>query len=274
MGKGKFAKHKILLSIFVGFDMTKVVQFCGIPVVCLSRLQFVDLFLSDIRQRKNNPEYPSKAVFSLNGESLAGYYKEPVIRKSLELADWIHADGMSIVKGSRWVCSENLPERISTTDWFHDVANSTIDGQPIRHFFLGSKPDVLQKVIETVKTDYPELEIVGYQHGYFKDSEWPEIQKVIQASQPHIIWIGLGRPKQEQTALQLRESNIGVWVKTCGGLFDHIAKVHPRAPILWQKLGFEWLFRLLQEPRRLFKRYLYTNVVSISVMLKYAIRPK
>jgi N-acetylglucosaminyldiphosphoundecaprenol N-acetyl-beta-D-mannosaminyltransferase len=132
-----------------------------------------------------------------------------------------------------------------------------------RVFFLGATPAVLELALGRIRTGYPGVQIGGFHHGYFAPSEEPSLVSRIKASRSDILFIGFGTPKKE---LWVRRylSAMGVpVVHGVGGSLDVLAGVIPRAPLWMQRSGLEWLFRVLQEPQRMWARYLVTNTVFL-----------
>lgn len=246
------------------------VNICGIDVVHATRKQFTEFAVEDILTNKTGVP---KICFSLNGESLSDFHSNKSFRELFLRADYVHADGMSIVNMSRALKVTTLPERIATTDWFHDLAKASVD-KGIRHFFLGAKPEALQKAMENVKNIYPGLQIAGYHHGYFRKNEEKEIIGKINSSNADIIWVALGRPKQEVLSIAWKGRLKVKWIKTCGGLFDFLSQEKTRAPEIMQKLNLEWLYRMSLEPMRLGPRYLKTNLRALFIALRYRFRGK
>jgi N-acetylglucosaminyldiphosphoundecaprenol N-acetyl-beta-D-mannosaminyltransferase len=240
----------------------ETIRFCDIELVCATRDEFAKFAISQSRK------FRSLISYSLNGESLAKYHYDKNFAPMLLQADYIHADGMSIVSASRKICPKGLPERIATTDWFHDVASLTEEtGEG--HYFLGATEETLIKTLFNVRKMYPKLNIVGSHNGYFSEDGLEAILEDIKLKRPHIIWVGLGRPKQELVSSRIKEAcEVGL-IKTCGGLFDFLSGNNKRSPIILQKIGLEWLYRLSLEPRRLFKRYLVTNTQCLLIFFKY-----
>lgn len=241
----------------------KTSKFCDINIVNQTREEFAAYSVAKAKERKKS------VSFSLNGESLANYFHVDGFRQMFSHANYVHADGMFIVLASRLLDKKNsLPERIATTDWFHDVARLS-EGEGVSHYFLGGDVDTLKKTVRNLRKLYPKLAIAGYHHGYFHESEFCNIIADINKTRPHIVWVGLGRPKQEKIALMIRDScDVGL-IKTCGGLFDFLAGNNQRAPDFMQKAGLEWMYRLYLQPNRLFKRYIITNYQSIRIVLSY-----
>ena len=205
---------------------------------------------------------PPRLVFSSNGQGIAIYGQDPAYDAAMDAADIIHADGMSVVMASRVLTRRPIAERSATTDLFHDLAKEA-EGRGLTFYVLGGKEEENLAAVNAMLDQYPGLRIVGRQNGYFADSENDAVCAKIVAARPDILWVGLGKPKQEIWSHQNREVLAGVGcIKTCGGLYAFLSGASPRAPAWMQVAGLEWLYRLIQEPRRLFWRYLVTNAKS------------
>jgi exopolysaccharide biosynthesis WecB/TagA/CpsF family protein len=185
-------------------------------------------------------------------------YTDPAVKETLMLFDVIVADGMPLVLASA-LTRTPIPERIATTDWFYRaLLESELNQQRI--FFLGAKPLILEEAVSRVRRLYPSLNIVGYRNGYFPSGSLYELAREIVKLDADIVWVGMGNPLQLDIALELAKFvKPNAVIYTCGGLFDHVSGAFPRAPRWMRMVGLEWLFRLLQEPRRLFPRYFRTN---------------
>ncbi len=169
---------------------------------------------------------------------------------------------MPLIFASKLLCRDSLPERIATTDFIGDAADAAAKNG-IKFFFLGGRPGVAEKAAERLRAQYPNLQIVGCRDGYFEHSDIPAICREIVREGTDVLWVGLGSPLQEIFAADHRHLLTGVaWIRTCGGLFDHCIGRTRRAPEWIQGVGMEWLFRLVQEPRRLGKRYLKSNPLA------------
>ncbi|PJN96353.1 glycosyltransferase [Amaricoccus sp. HAR-UPW-R2A-40] len=203
-----------------------------------------------------------KVLIASNGSVIARYHSDAQFRRNVDQADLVDADGMPLVLASRFFCGAPLVERIATTDFIEDAAAAAAKAG-LRFYFLGGKPGVAQKAARKLTERYPGLQIVGTRHGYFSASEEGAIIADILAKKADVLWLGLGSPHQEAFAIRLRDELPGVgWIRTCGGLFDHVSGAVPRATKRMQSMGLEWLHRLLVEPRRLAWRYITTNPVA------------
>ena len=139
------------------------------------------------------------------------------------------------------------------------------DKYAYRHFFYGSTPETLQRLLNNIEKKYPTINIVGQYSPPFRelsDEEDIHITKLINDSHPDFVWIGLGAPKQEFWMYQ-HQGKIEGFMVGVGAAFDFFANNKKRAPQWMQKHNLEWFYRLIQEPKRLFKRYFYTNIKFI-----------
>jgi N-acetylglucosaminyldiphosphoundecaprenol N-acetyl-beta-D-mannosaminyltransferase len=161
-----------------------------------------------------------------------------------------------------------LPERVCTTDLFHDVAVVAVQ-RGARIFLLGAVNSVVEGAARRVRGLYPDLDIVGHRSGYLRrQGDEERIIEDINAARPDILWLGLGAPTEQLFAMRHRDSLHGVGlIKTSGGLFDFLSGKNARAPIWMQAAGLEWAYRMYLEPRRLAGRYLATNPHALFLLL-------
>lgn len=227
----------------------------------LARRMAVDC-LSARRAKQAKAARAPQLVFSSNGQGIA-LAGNPAFARTMSEADLIHADGMSVVFASqlagRLAGRLRLPERIATTDFFHHAVTAAIrDG--LSFYMLGGSETQNLAAFAAIQAAYPELRLAGRHNGYFGRDEDAAVCREIVASDADVLWVGLGRPLQEEWAVINRERLVGVgWLKTCGGLYAFLSNEVRRAPMLAQNLGLEWMWRTLQEPRRLGWRYLATS---------------
>lgn len=138
--------------------------------------------------------------------------------------------------------------------------------------FMGSSQKVLDLIVKRAAEVYPHLKIVTYSPPYkpdFSEEDNKAIVEAINAADPDLLWIGMTAPKQEKwTYSHWNELNIHCHVGTIGAVFDFFAGTVERAPIWWQRHGLEWLYRLLKEPKRMWRRYIIGNTLFLWNMLK------
>jgi exopolysaccharide biosynthesis WecB/TagA/CpsF family protein len=230
----------------------------GLPVAVLDRRSTARLTIAAAIARRGT-DLPPLFFTTINGQVVSLCASRVEIRQLFERADLISADGMSVVFASRLGSGEALPERVATTDAFHDAAMLAVD-RGARFYFLGAKEDVTSAAVKRASELYPELQIVGHRSGYFRREEESEVVKDIDAVSPDVLWVGLGVPLQQQFVMRNlpRLTRVGV-IKSCGGLFDFLAGKAPRAPNWMQLAGLEWAYRAWRDPKRLAWRYLTTN---------------
>jgi len=207
-----------------------------------------------------------------NVAKLVNCRKSTELRESLIEADVVVADGLPIVWFSR-LMGNPLPERIAGIDIMYQLLKLA-SNHNYRVFFLGAKQQVVQKVVEITQRKYPGVHVVGYRNGYFKESEDKDVAEQIKKSLADILFVAISSPKKE---IFLRKWRDFMDVPVChgvGGSFDVLAGVTKRAPKWMQKYGLEWLYRLIQEPRRMWKRYLVTNSIFIKLSCEAILRDR
>ena len=193
----------------------------------------------------------------LNAAKVVELRRNAALRESLMECDLLLADGQSIVWASK-LLGRPLPERVAGIDIFSRLLLlAHKEGRSVA--FLGAKPDVLTEMLNVVARRFPGLKIAYSHHGYYEAAEVGQIAAGIRESGADMLFLGMTSPKKE-IFLGSYGASLGVPVMHgVGGSFDIMAGLTKRAPIAWQKCGMEWAYRLLQEPRRLWWRYLKTN---------------
>lgn len=248
------------------------VSLAKLPIVRVGMEESADDFIHRAQKLKSPEENPFYST-SANGQVVALCHQNPRFEKALLEADQIHADGMSLVIFSRWFCRSPLTERVATTDLVHAVAKRA-EKTGSRFYFLGGSEAVNEEAVATMRNQYPDLVFAGRRNGYFSPADEEAIVRDIVDSKADILWVGFGIPLEQQFVSRNIDKLRGVSViKTCGGLFDFLAGKNTRAPQWMQDMGFEWLYRMMLEPRRLGKRYLVTNPLAIYAILKHLNAP-
>lgn len=244
----------------------------GFETVSVTRARLADIMVADcVAARKAGACWIPKTVFSSNGQGVALAGRNAAFARVMDAADAIHADGMSIVKASRRTRMP-LPERIATTDFFHDAVRAAC-AHGLRFFMLGASESQNAAAVAKIEKSYPELQIAGRHHGYFSDAESGAVCDIIRASRADVLWVALGKPRQEFWSIANRERLAGVgWIKTCGGLYAFLTGDAPRAPLWMQNAGLEWLYRTMDDPKRLAWRYLTTNPYALYRLMRHTER--
>jgi N-acetylglucosaminyldiphosphoundecaprenol N-acetyl-beta-D-mannosaminyltransferase len=201
---------------------------------------------------------------SLNAAKVVRLQRDSILREAIAGCDLITADGVPIVWAGR-LLGLSVPERVNGTDLMETLlAHAEERGYSV--FFLGARPDVLDDACAEVARRHPRLAIAGTRHGYFAPSEEKDVVAEVVAAAPDILFVALETPQKELFPATHREA-LGVpFTMGVGGSLDVLAGRRRRAPVWAQRAGLEWLFRLGQEPRRLFRRYLIGNSLFVALV--------
>jgi N-acetylglucosaminyldiphosphoundecaprenol N-acetyl-beta-D-mannosaminyltransferase len=196
--------------------------------------------------------------------------EDPRLQAFVDHATLRVADGQPIVWASR-AQGNALPERVTGVDLVELVCERAAN-EGVGIYLLGATRDVIGEVARRLKQRYPQLTISGTDDGYFNAEQAPQRANAIAQSGAKILIVGMGVPRQEHF-IEEQWDRLGVaYALPVGGSFDVIAGLRSRAPELVQKVGMEWAYRLAQEPRRLFKRYLTTNSQFLGLMARDMLR--
>ena len=199
----------------------------------------------------------------VNVAKLVNMRNDVRLAESVRSCDLINIDGMGVVWAAR-LLGYRVPERVAGVDLFEQLIRLSAErGFPV--FFLGGTEDVVERTTAVLTTRHPTLNVAGFHHGYFWNDE-QEIVEKIQTSGARLLFVAITSPKKE-IFIDRWKDRLGVdFVMGVGGTFDVVAGAVRRAPEWMQRAGMEWLFRVIQEPRRMWRRYLVTNS-KFAVML-------
>lgn len=201
----------------------------------------------------------------VNVAKLVNMRKDPELDASVRECDIINIDGMGVVLGARML-GHDVPERVAGVDLFHELLSmSARQGYSV--FLLGAKDEVVSETARRVQAQYPDLKLAGHHHGYFWDDEKALVER-IRASGAQLLFVAITSPKKENFINKWRDQLGVTFVMGVGGTFDVVAGKVQRAPVWMQKAGLEWFYRVLQEPGRMWKRYLVTNSVFAWLLLR------
>jgi exopolysaccharide biosynthesis WecB/TagA/CpsF family protein len=232
----------------------------GIDVHAATMAQVLDLCRSAVLTRT------PLSIGVVNAAKLVSMESEPALRAAVLSSDLLLADGMSVVWASR-ILGRPLPERVAGIDLFEALL-ALAEREGFSVYLLGAEPGILESTIQVSLSRHPHLRIAGSHHGYFKPEDEPALAESIAAVQPDLLFIGITSPKKE---MFLARWGPRIGASVChgvGGSFDVVAGKVRRAPAAWQRMGIEWLYRLLQEPRRLWRRYVVTNTLFLWWVLR------
>jgi N-acetylglucosaminyldiphosphoundecaprenol N-acetyl-beta-D-mannosaminyltransferase len=242
-------------------DSTAEVECVGIRLAPLTMTQAVDRCIAWTKDASG-----ARIVFPVNAAIAVAMQKDPELRAAADAADLRLADGASLLWAAR-LEGDPVPERVAGIDLMEGIVERAAQ-EGLSVYFLGARPVVVERMVEIYRARYPKLRVAGFRDGYFGRHEEKDIVQAIRSSGAEILFIGMPSPFKEVWAERERR-HFGVQlILAVGGSFDVIANFIPRAPMWMQRSGLEWSWRLLREPRRLWRRYLTTNAVFIVMVVR------
>ncbi len=246
----------------------------------MSKLKLGELDILESQAKLAELPQGKLLINTINAHSFNTAQKDSLFAEALMKGDVLIPDGASIVKACGWINAKSQPkERIAGWDLF-EFEMRTLSDSPLKGennywkeknverekpivMFMGSSQKVLDLIVKKAAEVYPNLEIVTYSPPYkpeFSDEDSAAIIKAINDADPDLLWIGMTAPKQEKwTYSHWSELNIHCHVGTVGAVFDFFAGTYQRAPQWWQDHSLEWLYRLIKEPKRMWRRYVLGN---------------
>ena len=204
-------------------------------------------------------------LMGVNADKINALNKDNYLKEIVNSCGVINADGISVVAASKFL-KKPLPERVAGIDLMDSLLKKK-KKKGYSVYLLGAKPDVVSKAVDVIRKKYQHIKIIGFRDGYFADNEWHDISDEMNKYQPDIVFVGITSPKKEYLIEYLQGNGNSAVFMGVGGSFDVISGKIQRAPIWMQKFGLEWLYRVIQEPRRLFKRYFIGNSIFIKSVL-------
>ena len=192
--------------------------------------------------------------------------EDPELKRIVNECPLINADGISILWAAK-VLGLPIKERVTGIDLFLNLVKVASE-KGYKIYLFGAKEEVVRKVKKVFEEEYPTLQIVGYRNGYFTEEDEPEIVKNMAESGADMMFVAFSSPKKEYWINKYIDQLNIPFVMGVGGSFDVVAGVTERAPKWVQIRGFEWLYRLVQEPRRMWRRYVIGNAQFIGYTVK------
>jgi N-acetylglucosaminyldiphosphoundecaprenol N-acetyl-beta-D-mannosaminyltransferase len=239
---------------------TKINRIFDIPVNSFSMKETIEY----IQQRIKANDFTQHVV--INAGKIVDMQKNPLLKQSVLEADMINADGMSVVWASH-LLGEPLPERVAGIDLMLNLLKLAHQND-YKCYFLGATEEVVKKVVEIFSDIYSPSIIAGFRNGYFSPNEEELIAKNISSSGTKILFVAMSSPKKEIFVNKYKNILKVPFIMGVGGSFDVIAGITKRAPLWMQRSGFEWFFRLIQEPKRMWRRYLIGNIKFIQLVIR------
>lgn len=235
-------------------------EFLGLPIDLLTCSETVASAVNAMRSNKLTQHV------AVNVAKLVKARSNDELRRDIADSHIVGIDGMGIVWGAR-LLGVPVPERVAGIDLMEQLLEACA-AEGFRPYFLGARKDVLERAIAIARRRWPGLDFAGYRDGYFKPEEEPGVVAEILATGPDCLFIGMPTPRKERFLRRYREV-LGVpFIMGVGGSFDVLAAHVNRAPPPMQRAGLEWLYRIYQEPRRMWWRYASTNAVFAGLLVK------
>lgn len=235
-------------------------EFLGVPIDCLTRAETVTAAEAAMRDKR------SLRQVSINIAKFIAMRSDAELDRDVRSSDVISADGMGIVWAAR-LLGVMIPERVAGADLMDDLLACCAQ-KGYRPYFLGARRDVVREAVAAAIARHPGLDFAGWRDGYFTADDEGQIVAAIRSSQADCLFLGMPTPGKERF-LARYHGGLGVpFTMGVGGSLDVLAGRVRRAPEAIRRLGLEWLFRAVQEPRRLLPRYLKTNTRFVAVLAK------
>ena len=228
----------------------------------------------DVLTMKETVELVEKYIISktplhlmgVNADKINEVNENGLMKEIVNKCGVINADGASVVLASKYL-DKKLPERVAGIDLMQELVDLCAQ-KGYKIYLLGAKQNVVEETKTALENTYANVNICGIHNGYFKKEEWNEISKEVKEHNPDIVFVGITSPTKEYLIEYLQNDGNDCVFMGVGGSFDVISGNIPRAPKWMQKCNLEWLFRVIQEPKRLFKRYFVGNRKFIKAVRK------
>ncbi len=200
---------------------------------------------------------PGRQVAFVNPDCFNISFNHPDYKKLLQTRDKVFGDGIGIHYACKML-NLQMRDNVNGTDMFPYLCQGA-EENGLSVYFLGGRSEVVSTMVDKVLQTYPRLMIAGSHHGYYSPEEEPEIIEAINRSSANILFVAFGAPRQELWIdKNLPALKVGVAIGV-GGLFDFVSERIPRAPRWMREIGLEWVYRLMQEPGRMWRRYIIGN---------------
>jgi len=239
---------------------------CGIPVANLTEdeaIAAIDELIS-----KGGSHYAAV----VNAAKIVAADRDEGLKQVLLDADLVTADGMSVVWASR-LLGQPLKQRVTGIDLFERLVEHAAQ-RGLSVYFLGAQEESVRGTVARFKSQHSALKVAGYQNGYFAESEAVAIADAIKQSDADLLFVAMGSPAQEKWITSHIVRSGVRFALGVGGSFDHVSGLAVRAPRWMQRSGLEWLYRLIREPRRMWRRYLIGNSKFTSMVVSQRIRSR
>lgn len=205
-------------------------------------------------------------LIGVNADKLLQMRDDSEMDAIVRRCEVVNADGASMVMAAQRL-GEPVPERVAGIDLMGELC-SLAEREGYRVFLLGAKREVVERTRDMLIGEHPSIEIAGIRDGYFGEEEFDAVAEDVRESGAQITFVGITSPKKERLIERFRDLGLkGAYVGV-GGSFDVVSGAIPRAPMWMQRAHLEWLFRMMQEPGRLTKRYVVGNARFMALLRK------
>ena len=196
-------------------------------------------------------------------------------KKALMGSDVLLPDGVGIVIAAKWLYGKKI-EKIAGAD-LHTFLLNKLNGLQGSCFYMGAAPDTLKKIQNRIAKEYPHVKVGSYSPPFkkmFSKDDNAQILEAVNSFKPDVLFVGMTAPKQEKWSLEHKNAlNVKGPICAIGAVFDFYAGTLDRPSSVWQNLGLEWLGRLLKEPKRMWKRYIFYGIIFGGHLLKAKLKP-
>ena len=238
------------------------IDLLGCPFDPITENETVELVYSWIHE----PERKSHHLITVNVAILMMAKEDPKLANAIAKADLVVVDGKPLVWTSKWLAAP-VPEKVSGVDLMRHLLESG-EERGLSIFLLGTTQERLDVLERMIRVRYPNVKIAGTRNGYFKAPDYPAVTQLIRDSKADLLLVGMPAPFKEIWCEEQRDALATPVMLGVGGAFDVMAGFVPRAPRLMQEVGMEWAWRLMMEPKKLWKRYLVTNSAFLALLGK------
>jgi N-acetylglucosaminyldiphosphoundecaprenol N-acetyl-beta-D-mannosaminyltransferase len=208
----------------------------------------------------------------VNADKIVKAHADPHIREIVNECDLVNVDGMPVIWAAA-LLGRPLKERVTGIDLFERLVKESVS-RGWRLYFLGAKEAIVRGVVARFETQHPGLQIAGWRNGYWSPDEEAGVVQAIAEAKPDVLFVAISSPKKEEFLKRYQREMKVPFAMGVGGSFDVVAGLTRRAPKWMQATGFEWFYRFLQEPRRMFHRYFVEDMYFFWLLARALVRAK
>ncbi len=238
------------------------INLLGVNFLNIDMAKAIDIIDKSVSKKQKS------SFFFMNPDCFNKIFKDDAYLKVLNSADYIFPDGIGITIACKMI-KKPLKENINGTDMFPHLCELA-KKKDYSIYLLGAEPGIAEIVKENTQKEYPGIRIVGFRDGYFdRELETHQVISCINQLQPDILLVAFGAPAQEKWISRHKAEIKSYALLGVGGLFDFYSGKNKRAPTWMREIGLEWIYRIMQEPGRMWKRYLFGNPLFLYRVWKW-----